>query len=79
MKNYFPKKEDALLQAKMMKLGFKVYPIVTKTGKNAPCILAFEYKGKETVSKQPAFDQAYLGYKVHELYRLLHERIKHKL
>ena len=76
---YAPTREEVDIQLFCMKNGYEIYPLVQEgsNGKRYPLVtLAYSFKGKEKISKQGYFAQKFLGWKVHQLYGLIYQKIK---
>lgn len=79
MVNYFPSKEDMFIKSKCLSLGFKCYPKAIKPGRSSLVVLEVDYNGRIIYSKEPAFEQKYIAYKVHQVYKQFYEKIKDKI
>lgn len=74
--HYFATKEEVKIMSICLKYGYQVYPHIDKYCKYWPLVrLAYQYKYEKPVySKKKPFSQKYLGYEIHQLYKLLYER-----
>ena len=75
--DYFPTRDDNHRMSKCVASGITVYPVCQEKGKKHPKVkLVININGRIKISKQPAFEQKYLGHAIHTAYKALYERFK---
>lgn len=80
MVDYYPSKEERLIQSKCISLGIIVCPkAIEPTKKKSLVTIEVDYKGTLKPSSQPPFEQKYLTYKIMQVYKAFYEKIKDKL
>jgi hypothetical protein len=74
--HYFATKKEVKIMSICLKYGYQVYPHIDNYSKHWPLVrLAYQYRYERPVlSKKEPFVQKYLGYEIHQLYKLLYEK-----
>lgn len=73
--HYFATRTETKVMSICLKYGYQVYPHIDTYSKYWPLVrLAYQYKNeKPAYSKKQPFNQKYLGYEIHQLYKLIYE------
>jgi hypothetical protein len=76
--HYFPTRKDVEIQSKVFKMGFRPYPVPTKSGKFARYTLEVEYRGQIKKSEVGEFSPRFLTWHVHRTCKAIYEYMKKK-
>ena len=76
---YSPSKEDVRKQIICMDLGYSIYPVIRdsyKSNRFPNVRIAYTFKNQaEIISKKSEFNQKFLGYRIHQLYNIIYNKL----